>query len=1020
MFAPRCVPKYPINILLRLHSTEAPLASSAIRSRFIEYFVNENNHSYVRSCPLKPISDETIPFVNAGMVQFKSVLQGQTLPPALRVANSQKCARVGGKHNDLDTVGMDGYHHTFFEMLGNWSFGSCDKKEACTLAWELLTGPYGLHPKRLYVTYFEGDSQMDLKPDLETKEIWRQLNVEESHILPFGPRENFWEMGLVGPCGPCTEIHVDHVPGRHNVGERVNAGFPDLTELWNIVFIEYKRNADGSLNRLKQSHVDTGMGFERLVAVLNGVESNYDTDLFIPLMDTIHKATGLPAYSRMFDPSHDAFERDRAYRILCDHIRLLTVALADNVVPHNEYKLRWVLRRALKIATDFMKKDVSLLVELTNIVSDSLHSVFPEVGKNLSKVQRVIREEAEIYQALKQEFPKTWVSLVNERPEVESLLEFGSNRIALASAFVKMNSNPGHDVSPELAFHLFDSHGLTTELIGEMAKLSGKSFDVVAYENELAKTKNKSKLATASGMTPSSLASLLASAEVPETYYNLMYEYDPLDEGYSFPPVSAKVVGLLVNGKLQKEVPGGEECGVILDRTNFYHTAGGQECDSGEIISASKSEYSLSVKEVTKVGDYVIHFGNLTGRIKVGDEVVTKICETNRVACMRNHTLAHLINGEMQSLFDAPIQKKCIVGPSFLKLNYYLHGEEFKTEHAQHLEDAILHAVEDELPVDRYTVNVWQLPAGTLLVPDESYPADNIHIIDIKRGNKTISKEACCGTHVQNTKDIGKFCIGEVILKAKEVSVCALTGPGAEKAIENSQKLSNYANDFVKGVMTLEKNLSALEREAKMSRCIPPLKLHIDEVLKLDNNHETIRTFIQENRKNCSYVTYQTVVTALEEGSKRIHNMARYISELEIHRRVEESKVVAHVMQLSELLEKVPLNKYTRGVKIPIMLFALRKNELKVRCCIPEELISENFNANQWMEKIVPILFTSENDIISERREVGLGATSLTVVYRKKMSESLKKERLWKASAAANRFAMAQIKNLSKRADAES
>ncbi|KAK3907533.1 Alanine--tRNA ligase, mitochondrial [Frankliniella fusca] len=1014
MFPIRCRVRFPKRVLHRLYSTRTPIASSYIRNRFLEYFVNDNDHTHVRSCPLKPINDETIPFVNAGMVQFKPVLLGQTLPPALKAANSQKCARVGGKHNDLDIVGTDGYHHTFFEMLGNWSFGSCNKLEACRLAWQLLisSSGFGLNPNRLYVTYFGGDVSMSLEPDFETKEIWRQLGVEESHIIPFGAKENFWEMGLVGPCGPCTEIHIDHFPNRLNASDRVNAGYSDLTELWNIVFIQYNRNLGGQLDKLNQSHIDTGMGFERLVAVMNGSQSNYDTDLFKPMMNIIHKTTGCPAYSSTFDKTEEAFERDTAYRILCDHSRLLTVALADNIVPHQESKLRRVLRRALNVTENIFKKDQMLLVELTNYVADSLHSSFPEIGKSLSKVQRVIRHEAELYNSLKRELPKTWIQVVKQNPEVASLLEFGSNREAIAAAYKKLSASTDPEVSPALAYQFFESNGMNTDLIAEMAKLCGKKFNVASYETELENVKFQSKLTTAKGETRTYLMELLSSSNIVPTNDKLKYDFDLHNDTYSFPSVSAKVVGLLVDGVLENEATGGTECGIILDKTNFYHSAGGQISDKGNIkfVNGLKGR-SLTVKDVIKIGEHVVHFGNLNGSVRLGEEVFTEINETSRMNAMRNHTLAHLINGEMQRLFDAPLQEKCVVQPSYLKMTYSLNGEEFTEEDARKLEEGITHVIADELTVNRYSVNMWQIPLYTTLVPDETYPVENIHIIDISRGKKVISREACCGTHVLNTKDIGKFCIVEV-LKSKKTSVCAVTGSEASEAIANSLKLADSVTNFVKDVAHLEDIIEELEERTSSLTSVPPIKSYVQEIKRIQKAYVKIRNFVEQNGTRLSYVTYAASAAALEEATAKVQSSARYLSELEVKRKAEGARYVVHAMQLSDLLIKVPLNKYTRLVDVPIMLLALHKTELKMRCCVPKAYLSEEFNADKWMAEALSHIFELPSDgemSVPKAEGQSLSVQSCLITFRHRISARSKQERCWKAIEACTKLARLHV-----------
>ncbi|CAB0014840.1 unnamed protein product [Nesidiocoris tenuis] len=361
------------------------LSANEIRRHFIDYF-KSTDHNYIRSSPVRPFSDPTLEFVNAGMNQFKNVFLGLRKPPVLRATNSQKCIRIGGKHNDLDVVGHDTYHHTFFEMLGNWSFGNYFKKEACEMAWKLITlPPYSLPAENLYVTYFGGDAKLGLEPDLETRDIWRSIGVSPERILPFGLKENFWEMGLTGPCGPCTEIHYDHA-GTALRPHLVNKDQSDLTELWNIVFIQYNREEDGNLTSLQQHFVDTGMGFERLVAILHGKSSNYDSDLFSPLFGEIEKICKIQAYRGKFG-AEDELGLDTNYRILADHARMATVAIADNIFPYQSNGLRRVVRKTFRVADSLLPgKSLKLVTALSKAVRSSLESAYPEIGNNGASV----------------------------------------------------------------------------------------------------------------------------------------------------------------------------------------------------------------------------------------------------------------------------------------------------------------------------------------------------------------------------------------------------------------------------------------------------------------------------------------------------------------------------------------------------------------------------------------------------------------------------------------------------------
>ncbi|KAG9885363.1 alanyl-tRNA synthetase, partial [Aureobasidium melanogenum] len=374
--------------------------AAKVRSTFIDYFVKKRDHTFVPSSSVVPHSDPTLLFANAGMNQYKSIFLGTVDPSSdfaslKRATNSQKCIRAGGKHNDLDDVGKDSYHHTFFEMLGNWSFGDYFKKEAIAWSWELLTKEFGLDPARMYVTYFEGDKAGGLEPDLEAKELWKAVGVPEDHILPGNMKDNFWEMGDQGPCGPCSEIHYDRIGGR-NAAHLVNMDDPNVLEIWNNVFIQYNRESDKSLRPLPNKHVDTGMGFERLVSVLQDKSSNYDTDVFTPLFDRIQEITGVRKYEGKFG-SEDADGIDTAYRVVADHVRLLTFAITDGGIPNNMgrgYVVRRVLRRGARYARKYLNTDIGdFFSKIVPTLVAQMGDMFPEIKKKEQDVKEILNEE---------------------------------------------------------------------------------------------------------------------------------------------------------------------------------------------------------------------------------------------------------------------------------------------------------------------------------------------------------------------------------------------------------------------------------------------------------------------------------------------------------------------------------------------------------------------------------------------------------------------------------------------------
>lgn len=379
---------------------DSSLTAKQIRSIFIDFFVEKLNHTYVHSSSTIPLDDPTLLFANAGMNQFKPIFVG-TVDPASdmakwkRAVNSQKCIRAGGKHNDLDDVGKDVYHHTFFEMLGNWSFGDYFKTEVCTWAWQLLTDHYKIPKDRLYVTYFGGEPSAGLDPDLECKQLWLNLGVPEDHILPGNMKDNFWEMGDTGPCGPCSEIHFDRI-GNRNAAHLVNMDDPDVLEIWNLVFMQFNREADKSLRTLPQKHIDCGMGLERLVSVIQGKRSNYDTDLFVPLFKAIEERSGVQRPYKGLLGEEDVGKVDMAYRVIADHIRTLTIALSDGGRPDNVgrgYVLRRILRRGIRFASENLNAQPGFFSGLVDTVCEILGDFFPEVNKDRQAIKDVIDEE---------------------------------------------------------------------------------------------------------------------------------------------------------------------------------------------------------------------------------------------------------------------------------------------------------------------------------------------------------------------------------------------------------------------------------------------------------------------------------------------------------------------------------------------------------------------------------------------------------------------------------------------------
>jgi alanyl-tRNA synthetase len=543
------------------------------------------------------------------MNQYKSIFLG-TVDPASdlatikRAVNSQKCIRAGGKHNDLDDVGKDSYHHTFFEMLGNWSFGDYFKKEAIFYSWDLLTKVYGLDPDRLYVTYFEGSEGLDA--DIDAKELWLKVGVAEDHILPGDMKDNFWEMGDQGPCGPCSEVHYDRIGGGRNAAHLVNQDDPNVLEIWNNVFIQYNREPDRSLRSLPNKHIDTGMGFERLVSVLQDKMSNYDTDVFTPLFKRIQEITGAREYRGKFG-DEDADGIDTAYRVVADHVRLLTFAISDGGVPNNVgrgYVVRRVLRRGARYARKYFNVEIGdFFSKLVPTLVQQMGDMFPEIKKKEDDVKEILDEE-------EKSFAKSL-----DRGEV--MFE----KYAQQCKSRDSKDLPGNDV-----WRLYDTYGFPVDLTKIMAEERGLTINDKEVEEaqEKAREASKGEKKAAAGLVKldvHDLGALENMKDVPKT------DDEPK---FGRENITATVKAIYHSKKFlksTKEVPEGEQFGVLLDRTNFYAEQGGQEYDTGKLVIDGEAE--IDVQNVQVYAGYVLHTGELRyGEISVGSEV---ICEYDEV-----------------------------------------------------------------------------------------------------------------------------------------------------------------------------------------------------------------------------------------------------------------------------------------------------------------------------------------------------------------------------------------------------
>ncbi|KAF2485377.1 tRNA synthetases class II (A)-domain-containing protein [Neohortaea acidophila] len=774
-----------------------------VRSTFIDYF-KEKGHTFVPSSSVVPLSDPTLLFTNAGMNQFKSIFLG-TVDPASdlsklkRATNSQKCIRAGGKHNDLDDVGKDSYHHTFFEMLGNWSFGDYFKKEAIGFTWELLTKVYGLQPDRLYVTYFEGKPDAGLEPDLEAKQLWTDVGVPEDHILPGDMKDNFWEMGDQGPCGPCSEVHYDRIGGR-NAAHLVNQDDPNVLEIWNNVFIQYNREPDSSLKLLPHKHVDTGMGFERLVSVLQNKMSNYDTDVFTPLFKAIQDVTGAREYRGKFgDEDPDGI--DTAYRVVADHVRTLTFSISDGGVPDAKdrgYVIRRVLRRGVRYARKYFNVEIGdFFSKLIPTLVAQMSDMFPEIKAKQSDVKEILNEE-------EVSFAKT--------------LDRGENMFEKYAQKCKLQDSK--DLAGADVWRLYDTYGFPVDLTRLMAEERGLSIDDAEVEKAQETAREASKGQKKEGeflvkLNVHDINALERMPDVPKTDDSAKFQKDN---------IHATVKAIYQGGKFlesTKEVPEGEQLGLILDRTNFYAEQGGQEFDTGRIVIDGESE--ITVQNVQVYAGFVMHTGYMNyGSFKLGDDVLCDYDELRRQPIRNNHTGTHILNFALREVLGDEInQKGSLVAPEKLRFDF---------SHKAACSDAEITRIEEESTryirqnCEVFSTDVPLATAknieGVRAVFGETYP-DPVRVVsigvpvedllaDVKcKDWRNVSVEFCGGTHVKNTSEIKDMIILEENGIAKGIRrIVAVTGSLAHE-------VQRVAEEWDASVTQLERMEYSAKKETK-------------------------------------------------------------------------------------------------------------------------------------------------------------------------------------------------------------
>ena len=812
------------------------MTGNEVRDAFINFFVEKHEHTFWPSSPVVPHDDPTLLFTNAGMNQFKPVFTGQVDPSSKmaklkRAVNSQKCIRAGGKHNDLEDVGKDVYHHTCFEMLGNWSFGDFFKREAINMSWQLLTEVYKLDPDRLYASYFGGDPETGLPPDDEAREIWEKI-LPASRVLPFDKHDNFWEMGDTGPCGPCSEIHYDRIGGR-DASALVNADLPDVIEIWNNVFMQYYRETDGSLTPLPAKHVDTGMGFERITSIVQSKDSNYDTDIFMPIFEAIYalperpgRAEKVPFYAgKIEDEDPDCI--DMAYRVVADHIRTLCFAIADGAQPSNEgrgYVLRRVLRRGVRFGSQTLNRELGFFSKLVPTVVEMMKHIFPELEAKQQFITEVIKDEEE-------SFGRT--------------LDKGA--IHLKKAADKVKAAGGTKFPGEASFLLYDSMGFPYDLTELMVEELGLEMDKAGFDECMAKQKAASKLggkskARALVLEAEQTAHLNKEGVAP-TNDEAKYTWD------ANPKAVVKAIFVHpegeVKGSFQTSTEGATGAvGIVLDASSYYAEAGGQVYDTGSLKAESGA--TQAVENAQTFAGFLLHIGPVAGGvISVGDSVDSCVDYARRRLIAPNHTMTHVVNYALRKVLNPDGGNKVVVDQKGSqvtdeKLRFdFTCAKPLTPAQLEQVEKTVQEQIASNYTVYTQTCSLEQARRISSLraVFGETYP-DPVRVVSVGQEIDPMladpesadwspfSVEFCGGTHLSSTSEATAFALVEEAGIAKGIRrVAGVTGAAATAAFA-------AADEFGKKLeATKAVDKSKLEAEVKL--LTPALdKLEISIVAK--------------------------------------------------------------------------------------------------------------------------------------------------------------------------------------------
>ncbi len=755
------------------------MTSRQIRQQFLDFF-KEKEHRIVHSAPVVPFDDPTLLFTNAGMNQFKDVFLGAGTREYKRAADTQKCIRVSGKHNDLEEVGYDTYHHTLFEMLGNWSFGDYYKKEAIGWAWELLTEVWKLPKERLWATVYKDDN--------EAFELWKsETDINPKHILKFAEKDNFWEMGETGPCGPCSEIHIS-VGDDFDNPDLVNAGSPECIEIWNLVFIQYNRDETGKLHELPAKHVDTGMGFERVCAVLQNKKSNYDTDVFTPIINAISKLSKV---------KYDKEEDRIPMRVIADHIRALTFAIADGAVPGNDgrgYVLRRILRRAARYGRKINLNE-PFLYKIVDILVETMGDVFPEIVEKKDYVQKIIKAEEESFNATLDR----GIELFDE----------------VVKRLIKQNIKV---INGEDVFRLYDTFGFPVDLTNVMAREIDFAIDEDGFNSLMKAQKVRGREASKDKFASVNITlNDLSGFKLVDSLPTIFTGYDELK-------TKSKIVGIKNDG---------ENTLVILDKSPFYVESGGQADDLGKIIFDDKS---FDVVDVAKIDGQIIHVlnSNKTNSLKTGMEVIAEVDEERRWDIMRNHSVTHFLHKALRTVLGTHVQQAgSYVGPGRLRFDF-THFTKLTADEIHKIESIVNEQTRKNYPLNHHRDTPFDeaKKMGALMFFGDKY-GDKVNVVQF--GDFTM--EFCGGTHVHNSSEIGLFKIlSESSIASGVRRIEAVTGAGVEKYIQSQAEHLKSSEQKIEELLDVKKKLEKEIAELKIKEKLEQL----DHILSLSSEEKKI------------------------------------------------------------------------------------------------------------------------------------------------------------------------------------